>query len=237
MPSTPATFVIIFAMSLFAPASAKSPEDFLGTANKPGASAPTRADSASAKSAKAKESAAPKASVPRQAMDTAKIHATYLEGDFDLAIRTLESVMKSKKALTHADSVFIFKHLGVMYAATPATREKGRFYISQLIAIEPTVKILDMYASDTIYLIFRNAQEELESKRTAKVTVVDTVPAPEPAMPATLPVAAAPAPVPSKSNTKFWVTGGAVVALGAMGILYILLDDPEPVKHNIVLAN
>ncbi|MEO8104195.1 MAG: hypothetical protein ABI790_16895, partial [Betaproteobacteria bacterium] len=97
-------------------------------------------------------------------LDTAKLHGIYLDGDFDQAIKAMEAALKGKQALTHADSVFIFKHLGVMYAATPATREKGRYYMAQLIYIEPTAKILDMYASDMIYLIFRNVQEEFANK-------------------------------------------------------------------------
>lgn len=172
-------------------------------------------------------------------MDTAKLHATYLDGDFDQAIRVMESALKSKKtALTHADSVFIFKHLGVMYAATPATREKGRYYMAQLIYIEPTAKILDMYASDMIYLIFRNVQEEFENKHphVAKPSApaVDTAPKPVAAAPA--PVPAAPVARPAaKSRTFYWVTGGAVVAAGTVGLLYVLLDDPKPKKHNIVV--
>jgi hypothetical protein len=38
-----------------------------------------------------------------------------------------------------------------------------------------------------------------------------------------------------KSKTLYWATGGAVVAVGAAGLLYILLDNPEPKRHNIVL--
>jgi hypothetical protein len=33
----------------------------------------------------------------------------------------------------------------------------------------------------------------------------------------------------------YWVTGGAVVAAGTAGLLFILLDNPKPKKHNIVL--
>lgn len=171
-------------------------------------------------------------------MDTAKLHATYLDGDFDQAIRVMESALKNKKnPITHADSVFIFKHLGVMYAATPATREKGRYYMAQLIYIEPTAKILDMYASDMIYLIFRNVQEEFANKNpnVAKpAAVVDTTPAPVAVTPpAPVPVAQAASP---RRNKAYWITGGAVVAVGAIGLAYVLLDSPEPKRHNIVVA-
>ena len=192
-------------------AAAKSPEDFVpapASATAPAAPAKATAKAApataSAPAAKAvapgtapKTPATASAPVPASApaskvsakpapaktvMDTAKLHATYLDGDFDQAIRVMENALKNKKTpISHADSVFIFKHLGVMYAATPATREKGRYYMTQLIYIEPTAKILDMYASDMIYLIFRNVQEEFANKNpnVAKpaAVVVDTAPA------------------------------------------------------------
>ena len=81
---------------------------------------------------------------------------------------------------------FVYKHLGVMYAAQQSTRDKGKHFMHQLIAIEPTAKILDMYASDMIHLIFRNVQEEFEVKRVRLAPQPDTIaaapdPAPEPA--------------------------------------------------------
>jgi hypothetical protein len=211
------------------------------SASKPASAAkvtPGAAPAAPAPAAKSAAAPAAKPAAQKVVMDTAKLHATYLDGDFDQAIKSMEGALKNKKVpLTHADSVFIFKHLGVMYAATPATREKGRYYMAQLIYIEPTAKILDMYASDMIYLIFRNVQEEFENKHgkvaKAPAPAVDTTPVPaEPA-----PVAVAPAAPAAnrKSKTLYWATGGAVVAVGAAGLLYILLDNPEPKRHNIVL--
>ena len=229
-------------------APAKSPEDFVGGApppakpaaggqTSPAAPGKTSATAPAAKAAPGTAKSPAKPAAKGQALDTAKLHATYLDGDFEQAIRTMEAALKGRKPLSHGDSVFIFKHLGVMYAATPATREKGRYYMAQLIYIEPTAKILDMYASDMIYLIFRNVQEEFETKhpRAAKpeTLAADTVPKPV-AVPAP-----APAPVArqgsGKSKTLYWVTGGAVVAAGTVGLLFVLLDNPAPKKHNIVI--
>lgn len=213
-----------------APAPAAKPAPASAPAPSPAAS-PAPAGKPAAAPAK---TAAAKAAKP--VLDTAHIHSIYLDGDFDQAIRLLDGALKGKRALTHADSVFIFKHLGVIYAATPSTREKGRYYMLQLISIEPTAKILDMYASDMIYLIFRNVQEEFENKygrSIASAPAPDTVPAshPEP------PKDSVPAKAPEKAGhgTAYWVAGGAAVAVGVAGLVYILLDNPEPKKHNIVL--
>jgi hypothetical protein len=231
----------------FASVFATSPEDFVGpTAAPPAQPAPgTPAAGKPVAPAPGPKAAAPLPAKPasvkpvpaRTVMDTAQLHSIYLEGDFDKAIRIMEGSLKNKKALlTHADSVFIYKHLGVMYAATPTTREKGRYYMAQLIYIEPTAKILDMYASDMIYLIFHNVQEEFQSRHpniAMPAPKADTTPAPVAAVPAPAPVAPAAQAAPSKSKTRYWITGGAVVAAGTVGLLFVLLDNPKPKKRNI----
>ncbi len=245
-----AIFPLLAAAWIFA----KSPEDFIGPASPQtppsaaGQKAPAKTPPPTAATAAPKPSPAPPATAAKPpaakpapakvVMDTAKLHSIYLDGDFDQAIKTMEGALKNKRTpLTHADSVFIFKHLGVMYAATPATREKGRYYMAQLIFIEPTAKILDMYASDMIYLIFRNVQEEFENKHpnVAKpaAVAVDTTTRPETA-PEPAPAAAV-ARQRSPRKTAYWITGGAVVAVGAIGLVYILLDNPKPKQHDIVL--
>jgi hypothetical protein len=105
--------------------------------------------------------AAPSAAAATGArLDTAYVHDAYLNGDFEIAKNALEDAVKSGGLRSHADSLFTFKHLGVIYAADPDRRERGKYYMYQLLAIEPSARILDMYASDMIYMIFRNVQEE-----------------------------------------------------------------------------
>lgn len=98
-------------------------------------------------------------------VDSVMVRKFYMDGDFEPAIAILESSLKSQAVLAHDDSVFIFKHLGVMYAASYETRERGKMYMHQLLMTEPTAKIMDMYASDMIYMIFKNIQDEFETNR------------------------------------------------------------------------
>ncbi|GEM_PF-3999218 len=98
-------------------------------------------------------------------IDTNQVRKLYMDGDFDPAIDILEAELKTDKHLNHPDSVFIYKHLGVMYAAKYETRERGKMYMFQLLLTEPTAKIMDMYASDMIYMIFKNIQDEFETNR------------------------------------------------------------------------
>lgn len=94
--------------------------------------------------------------------DTTAIHKVYLEGDFDEAIDRCEAGLNYVAPLSHDDSVFIFKHLGVMYTSKYETREKGKGFMMRLLEVEPTARIMDMYASDMIYMIFKNIQDEYD---------------------------------------------------------------------------
>jgi hypothetical protein len=98
-------------------------------------------------------------------LDTVRVHQTYLDGDFDLAIDMIETARRHGGAFSHADSVFMFKHLGVMYAAKYETRELGKKNMMKLLETEPSARIMDMYASDMIYMIFKNIQDEFEMSR------------------------------------------------------------------------
>ncbi len=252
-------------LPLYAGAANKSPEDFI--ANPPPQADPVKDATLKDKPIKdaadrdvGGKDAAQKHSTKRHGkddakentaavLDTAKAHAAYLEGDFDQAIRGLEDFLKAKKSMSHPESVFVYKHMGVMYAANKATQEKGKYYMYKLIEIEPTAKILDMYASDMIFLIFRNVQEDYESKhgsaRSASsdaagqagaagtkgtgtsVTTTNTASAADPAKPSG---------ASRKNQTLYWAAGGAVLAVGTAALLFIALDNPSPKTHTITVS-
>lgn len=96
-------------------------------------------------------------------IDTAAVRRYYMDGDFEPAIDLLETAMRYKTGFSREDTIFIFKHLGVMYVANYETREKGKRYMRRLLEVEPTARILDMYASDMIYMIFKNIKDEFDA--------------------------------------------------------------------------
>ena len=170
---------------------------------------------------------APVAIRGRNALDTAQVHKMYLEGDFDRAIAVLEKALKEGNAPSHADSVFAFKHLGVMYTAKYESRETGKRYMYQLLYIEPTVRIMDMYASDMIYMIFKNIQEEVELNRVKdpKKTAVKT------GSPEGHPGQASP-----RRTWPYW-TAGAVAAIGVGAITYFVLTAEPKAGHDNGIGN
>jgi hypothetical protein len=170
-------------------------------------------------------------------VDSAAVHRFYLDGDFDPAIAMLEDNLKETRQYRHEDSVFIFKHLGVMYAAQYETREKGKYYMHKLLMVEPSAKIMDMYASDMIYMIFKNIQEEFEQNRATiegprrNTDQPDSMPARNPSE------VAAGSPIRTRgsgeeaqpSGGKKWIwAGAAVVTLAAgVGAYYMLTGQPH----------
>lgn len=167
--------------------------------------------------------AAAKSRVP---LDTSVIRKTYIDGDFDRAIEDIERALKWGGPFSQPDSVFMFKHLGVMYAAKYETREKGKHYMLQLLTVEPAARILDMYASDMIYMIFKNIQTEFEATQgRLLVDNGDLVRTPT----------AKVSKRESQPKSRAWIgwTAGAVAAAGGIALTLHLIDEASasPKEH------
>jgi hypothetical protein len=170
-------------------------------------------------------------------VDSNKVHQLYMDGEFDAAITMLEDNLKSARQLHHDDSVFIYKHLGVMYAAQYETREKGKYYMVRLLEVEPSAKIMDMYASDMIYMIFKNIQEEYVQKRrrisadNREESRRDSLANSDPGRGTPKAESQPKSGSTTRSGTKKWIwTGVAAAALvGGIGAFF-LLNDTAPEK-------
>lgn len=104
-------------------------------------------------------------SLVKESLDQAKIHAVYNNGDFEPVILVLEGFIKRNKTYSHSDSVFIAKHLAVMYSANPATRERGKYYMYRLLELLPSAKLVDMYVSEEVDRIFDRVREEFMARQ------------------------------------------------------------------------
>lgn len=176
----------------------------------------------------------------RAAFDTTAIHKQYVEGDFEEAIDKLESALKYVTPLSHDDSVFIFKHLGVMYTAKYETREKGKQFMMRLLDVEPTARLMDMYASDMIYMIFKNIQDEYEiaKAKLRRTQDLNTSNATQEANAnGTLDKTDG---KPGKKASYKWIpwTAAALAATGGVVLAVTLMNEEEPaVKENVVQWN
>ena len=180
----------------------------------------------------------PPATPITQGLDQKGIHDLYNEGDFDPVLEQLDQFQKRNPRYSHSDSIFIAKHLAVIYTANPATREKGKYYMIRLLELLPSAKLVDMFVSDEVDRIFEKMREEyaVRARAFGRETVAAVPAAPKPD---SLP--ARPGPEASRGSwvqPTLWVVGG--VALAAAGGLtyYLNSRDPKmPPPKEIVVPN
>lgn len=178
-----------------------------------------------------------------ESLDQAKIHAHYNDGDFEPVIEMLNAFIRRNKAYSHGDSVFIAKHLAVVYSANPETREKGRYYMHRLLELLPSAKLVDMYVSEEVDRIFDKVREEFVARQ--KAFGVDTTRISLPERPGTKAAAPAaqPAPAPAKAAAApkksgagkwlAWTLGGTTLVAGAATAYYLTLEDPKDKVYKV----
>lgn len=95
------------------------------------------------------------------------VHVAYNEGDFDKVLEEIESFTRANKTYERSDSIFIAKHLSVVYTANPDTREKGKYYMYRLLEMMPSAELVDMFVSDEIDRIFERVRREFLARQRA----------------------------------------------------------------------
>jgi hypothetical protein len=170
---------------------------------------------------------------PKPLLDTAAVRKLYMDGDFEVAIELLETGMMEIRPYSHDDSVFIFKHLGVMYAAKYETRERGKYFMHKLLLTEPTARIMDMYASDMIYMIFKNIQDEFDSTRGKLSRAENHVMGNSQPEPNTESAKPKDLSIQSSNHALIWV-GATTAALAAGIVAYFIFEDESKTitKHS-----
>lgn len=98
-------------------------------------------------------------------LDQKAIHASYEEGDFDKVLVRIEDFQKSHASYSREDSVFIAKHLAVIYAANPETLEKGKYWMYQMLRVMPAADLVGMYVSEEIDRIFDKIRVEFTRRQ------------------------------------------------------------------------
>ncbi|HKP94351.1 MAG TPA: hypothetical protein VJ385_01220, partial [Fibrobacteria bacterium] len=115
------------------------------------------------------------AAAPR-ALDQVRIHANYHDGEFDKVIKELEAFLKSGRACAPAESVFLEKHLAVVYAANPGTRELGRYHMFRLLDLAPGSDLLDMFVGEEVDAVFEKVRKEYSLRTAAQKSVPQPAP-------------------------------------------------------------
>jgi len=183
-------------------------------------------------------------------LDTLRIHDYYKNGDFDKVIQSLEGFQKTKRTCSLSDSLFLEKHLAVVYAANPATRERGRYHMYKLLDLSRNSDLLEMFVGEEVDGIFEKVRKEHEVKNPVLASEVNTNPTTQSVVvnPVTrespipiannLPANTVPE-VNSESAWKSpgaWISGGAALALIAVTIFYSNTKKDPPPKTYVVPA-
>ncbi|MDB5051423.1 MAG: hypothetical protein JWO30_4494 [Fibrobacteres bacterium] len=160
------------------------------------------------------------ASAADKELNQIAIHYKYNDGDFPAVISAIEQFTKSHKKYDRNDSVFIAKHLAVVYSASPETREKGKYYMYQLLELLPSAELVDMYVSDEIEKIFDRIRldvaerhKEMAAPSTASATPTATV---------------AESGERGRYWKKPWVWAGGAVVAGVAGFVIYETMSPNP---------
>lgn len=104
---------------------------------------------------------------PGSPLDYQAVLAHYDNGDFDRVAQNLETFIARHPAHSHDDSVFVAKHLAVVYSSNEATAEKGRQYMYRLVDLLPSSRLVDMYVKDERSRIFRKVREQFMARQHA----------------------------------------------------------------------
>jgi hypothetical protein len=176
-------------------------------------------------------------------LDQKRIHAEYNEGNFEKVISALETFMAHHPSYSHSDSIFIAKHLAVVYSANPDSREKGKYYMYRLLELLPSAKLVDMYVSDEIDRIFDKVREEFLARQqsfgvdTTALKVPAGAPANDPGKKVSIqePPPSRAAKQSGGTNTFPWIAGGAAVVVASVATYFILNETDEPKDKTYVV--
>jgi hypothetical protein len=175
------------------------------------------------------------ASARAATLDQKAVHAVYEEGDFDKVTAKIAAFQKANPTYSRDDSVFIAKHLAVIYAANPETLEKGKYWMYQMLKIMPAADLVDMYVSEEIDRIFDRIRVEFVRRQaqfgvdTAKLALPSKQPSGASA--ARPHEAERPAPEGGKERpastwkkTGLWVAGGLGLAAAGTAAYFLLSE-------------
>lgn len=170
--------------------------------------------------------------------DLLPVHQAYSNGDFEEVMARIEAYQKRHPEHSQADSVFIAKHLGVIYASNPLTREKGRYYMFHMLEMNPSADLVDMFISQDMDEIFEKVRKEFFVRQNRSQSVKTVGPAPSKTTPIqtkqgerSIPLPVAQTAPKSGDKTWLWIAGGAAIVAGAVTTYYFTVSSPEEPKN------
>lgn len=102
---------------------------------------------------------------PSDTVDQRQVHSEYGDGNFETVLQVLEDFRARHDHYRAADSVVIAKYLGVVYAANPASREKGKYWLYRMLQLDPGQDLVDLYVGEEVQGVFEKVRQEFVVRR------------------------------------------------------------------------
>ena len=179
---------------------------------------------------------------PDGKLDINYLRETYQDGEVETVRNVLESYRKKRENVADMEEkIFLYKYLGVIYAADSLERNKAENCFNQLLVLSPSIELTDMYASTKIQSIFQEVKQEYLRNREYQSHFDAfghplTVPAPD----STAKAATAKDSTQSSNQTAavfeapkhnrkwlWWGAGLAAAAVGTGVVLWVAQEDPK----------
>jgi hypothetical protein len=173
------------------------------------------------------------------------VQSMYQGGELDAVKNKLQSLLKSRPVLSKADSIFVYKYMSVVTAADSGSKSIAKDYMYKLLTIQPSIDIIDMYVSESVYALFQDVRKEFntrnayannkqtiesgidnasyEKSNTARNNDKQPIPMPNPREKETV-------RANGKSRTwLYWTLGGVALTGAAISAYYLTLEkEPTP---------
>jgi hypothetical protein len=107
-------------------------------------------------------------------LNRTKISSAYFEGDFPMVIEALETFRKVNPNPSTEDKIFVYKYLGVIYAYRHETMPKAESCLYQLIKLNPSIELVDLYISDSIEAVFEKVKARYEKQQKVSGSTSET---------------------------------------------------------------
>ncbi len=177
------------------------------------------------------------------------VHEAYTNGDFDEVLARIESYQKRHPRHSLSDSLFIAKHLAVVYGSNPQTREKGRYFMFRMLEMNASADLVDMFISQDLDQTFEKVRKEFlvrqnreqknkapyaaaQNSSTPRTAVSTATPVDKPER--TMPLPAVKETPQEGGKTWLWFAGGAAVVAGAVTAYYLTLNESTPGDNHVI---
>lgn len=166
----------------------------------------------------------PAISLSAEHLDQVGIHKLYEEGDFDKVIERIDAFRKSNSSSSHGDSVFIAKHLAVVYTANTQTVEVGKHWMYELLKVTPAADLAGMYVNEEIDRIFDKVKREFKDRQTelSPNTSASIKSTPTEKKPIPIQNQIIPGKTPENIKKWYWVGAGGAALVGLVATYVVL---------------